>query len=387
LLTVPALLLLYQSVRLGTAARERRLAALRLAGATPREIRYLGAVEVGVPVTVGSVLGLGFYALLRATLGGDRTGEVGTAMYELRLVPTTVAPTWWQVCLVVVGVAASGVAVGLRASRRLTVTPLGVTRRRVPPPPRPWGLIPLGAVVLLLAGGAVGLPLSRLPFRDSRTFYVVAGIVVVGLAMLGIVSQASWVAYRVGRFVAARTASATILLAACRLVAEPRPAGRAAAAVGGIGLVAGGASAAGADLVSNGTVEPFYVVSLLIVGLALLAALLVVTGTLAVHSVESLLDRKRSIAALTALGTEDADLERAQRWEAGLVALPMVLVGTVLGNVLLSGFVVSSWVDLALATVTIAVMVALTCSAIAIGVRATRPWVRRAGDPANLRTE
>ena len=35
LLTLPALMLLNQAVRLGTAARERRLAALRLAGATP----------------------------------------------------------------------------------------------------------------------------------------------------------------------------------------------------------------------------------------------------------------------------------------------------------------------------------------------------------------
>jgi hypothetical protein len=49
LLAVPPLLLLYQAVRLGTAARERRLAGLRLAGATPGQVRRLGAIEVGIP--------------------------------------------------------------------------------------------------------------------------------------------------------------------------------------------------------------------------------------------------------------------------------------------------------------------------------------------------
>ena len=64
LVTVPALLL-HQAVRLGTAARERRLAALRLAGATPGQVRLLGALEVGIPSCAGGVLGLGVYALLR----------------------------------------------------------------------------------------------------------------------------------------------------------------------------------------------------------------------------------------------------------------------------------------------------------------------------------
>jgi len=59
LLTVPPLLLLlYQAVRLGTASRERRYAALRLAGATPLEVRRLGAVEVGVSALVGSAAGV-----------------------------------------------------------------------------------------------------------------------------------------------------------------------------------------------------------------------------------------------------------------------------------------------------------------------------------------
>lgn len=50
LLAVASCLLAYQALRLGTAARDRRLAAFRLAGATPRQVRGLGAVEAGWPV-------------------------------------------------------------------------------------------------------------------------------------------------------------------------------------------------------------------------------------------------------------------------------------------------------------------------------------------------
>jgi hypothetical protein len=59
LLTLPLLRLLYQAIRLGTSARERRLAALRRAGATPAEVRRIGAVEVGIPALAGAFGGRG----------------------------------------------------------------------------------------------------------------------------------------------------------------------------------------------------------------------------------------------------------------------------------------------------------------------------------------
>ena len=53
LICLVPLTLLQQAVRLGTASRERRLAGLRLAGATPRQVRTLAAVETGLPAAVG----------------------------------------------------------------------------------------------------------------------------------------------------------------------------------------------------------------------------------------------------------------------------------------------------------------------------------------------
>lgn len=378
LLTVPPLLLLYQAVRLGTAARERRLAGLRLAGATPAEVRRLGAFEVGVPALLGSLSGVGLYGVLRVFLGGrsylEPVGPLGIP--PVRLVPTTVAPTLWQVFLVVVGVAALGVVVGLRASRRVVVSPLGVSRRQLPPPPRPWGLV-------LIAAAAALAPFAASWERDTQLI----GIAIVGLAVIGIVTLAPWAAYRVGRYAEARAGSPAMLLAARRLVTEPRPVGRAAAAVGAIAMVSGGAAGIGADLVGSPDLDPFYLVSLALVGLALLAALLVVTGTLAVHSVESLLDRKRSIAALGALGAPAVELERAQRFEAALVAVPMALVGVLLGSSPMLFLVERTVTGAMIMLLNVVMTLALVWVAIFVAVRATRSWALRAGGPGNLRTE
>jgi hypothetical protein len=92
LLTVPPLLLLHQAVRLGTPARERRLAGLRLAGATPGDVSRIGAVEVGAPALVGGLAGMLLYRMLRAVLGGvdPRRHPRFDTDSVLHLVPTTV---------------------------------------------------------------------------------------------------------------------------------------------------------------------------------------------------------------------------------------------------------------------------------------------------------
>lgn len=383
LLTLPPLLLLYQAVRLGTAARDRRLAALRLAGATPGEVRRLGALEVGIPALVGSFAGVALFWLLRLVLGGNAMHDVAlqsdgyVSTTSLRLVPTSVSPQWWEALLVVIGTTVAGVTVGARASRGVVVTPLGVSRRQASAPPRPWGLLLLVAAVLVL-------PLA-LTVGSGDT---AAAIAVVGLAVLGVVSLAPWAAYRAGRFAESRTPSPAVLLAARRLVADPRPAGRAAAAVGAIALVSGGGAGIAADLVASENDDPFYYVSLALVAGALLVALLVVIGTLAVHSVESLLDRKRSVASLAALGMPLDELESAQRWEARLVAIPMATAGVLLGSTtlaVLSGTV--SPVALLVLLANVVITLGLVRLAIIAAVRMTRPWAIRAASAANLRTE
>lgn len=383
LLTLPPLLLLYQAVRLGTAARDRRLAALRLAGATPGEVRRLGALEVGIPTLAGSLAGIGLYWLLRLILGDNAMhdvafqsdGYVSTA--SLRLLPTSVAPQWWEALLVVIATTVVGVTVGARASRGVVVTPLGVSRRQTSAPPRPWGL-------LLLVAAVLAVPVSLTVASASSA----AAMAIIVLAVIGVVSLAPWAAYWAGRFVESRTDSPAVLLAARRLVADPRPAGRAAAAVGAIGLVSGGGAVIAADLVATGNDDSFYSVSLALVAGALLVALAVVIGTLAVHSVESLLDRKRSVASLAALGMPLAELESAQRWEARLVAMPMATAGILLGSMTIVALEVpASPLSLLILMADVVITLGLVWLAIIAAVRVTRPWAVRAAAPANLRTE
>jgi hypothetical protein len=383
LMVLPPLLLLHQAVRLGTAARDRRLAALRLAGATPGEVRRLGALEVGVPALAGSLGGIVLFWLLRLVLGSDANGYVGSAgegfvsSESLTLVPTSISPQWWDVCLVVIATTLTGVLVGAQASRGVIVTPLGVSRRQTSAPPRPWGLLLLLAAVLVAPFAFV-----------NESASAVVGILIVGLAVLGVVSLAPWSAYRAGRYAESRTGSAAVLLAARRLVADPRPAGRAAAAVGAIALVSGGGGGFAADLMTGENNDSFYYLSLALVWGALLVALLVAIGTLAVHSVESLLDRKRSVGSLAALGMPFDELESAQRWEARLVAMPMATAGVILGAapILLMGDQVSL-LGLLVLVADVAITLGLVWLAITAAVRVTRPWAVRAASPANLRTE
>jgi hypothetical protein len=410
LLVLPLLLMLNQVVRLGTAARERRLAALRLAGATPAEVRRIGAVEVGIPVTAGAVAGPLVFALLRVLFGGQTVNPAGgmhtvdltvttpvdvVATYSpsdpsLMLIPTSVTPAWWQIALVVAALAATGVATGALASRHLVASPLGVSRRVGRPAPRPWGLILVGTGLCALAAVA-----GRVFVFGAGQAAGTAGIL---LILLGAVALAPWVAFRSGQRAIRRTSDPATLIAAGHLVSDPRPAGRAAAAVGAIGLVSGVAAVMEGGVFFYSTfIDPFFVFSFALVGVALFFVLLVTVSTLAVHAAESLVDRRRVLAGLVAAGTPVAVLRDALRREAMLTSMPLSIGGVLLGVVTagsgaaMSGDstapVVVKWLALLFAGGQVIVTVALTWLAIRMAIRAVEPQLVLASAPANLRTE
>ena len=388
LICLAPLALLRQVVRLGTATREQRLAALRLAGATPAEVRRLGALEVGLPSLLGGLLGYLVFGVLRAVLGGARSQDLGYAVAEsevareLRLVPVTVHPAWWQVLLVALAVALIGVLAGATTSRSLLISPLGVSRRAPRPAPRPWAVLLMVLAVPLFAASMGSGSVSS----DLYAFGFVACLV------LGLLALAPWVAYRVGRVVAARSTTVPVLMAGRRLATDARPAGRAAAAVGAIAMVAGAGGALLADLPSTnsgagfGGVDPFYTVPIALGGIVLVAALLLVVFSMAVHGIESVLDHKRSIASLAVLGASTQELERAQRWEVGLVAIPMAAIGVLIGSgpgiLLFDGSARYAWIPLLVDSVT----VMLVWLAVQASTRLTRPSLVHAAGPANLRT-
>ncbi len=392
LLVVPVLLLLLQAVQLGSADRDRRLAALRLAGATSAQIRGLGAVEVGVPAAAGGVGGFGLYVVLRSLFGGttraDAIPDVSTwptVPGGLALVPVTVGPSWWHVLAVVVGVGLLGAVIGWRVTGSVLASPLTFTRRQHRTPPRPWGLVALAASVF-------GLPFA---LGSSGGF---PPLFMVGLCALGLMGAAPAVGYYAGRLLQHRARSAPALLAARRLVTEPRTAGRAAAAVGAIALVSSGLGGVASTLIAYSadsqdlTDFSYYVVAMVLVVVLLGVALLVVTAALAVQAVESLRYRSRSMAALRAGGMPYEVVERSQRWEAGLVALPMAVLGFGVGAAAM--YVVSPptrFRDLGIFLVveggTLLLSLALVLLAVLLTHRVLRPWSRRAVSTAGLRAD
>ncbi len=385
---IAPLALLRQVLRLGTAERERRLAGLRLAGATPADVRRLAGVEVGVPAAAGGLVGYPLFLMLRwllggepATIGATFTGPVAR---ELRLVPTTVEPSWWQVLLVVLLVGLAGAVVGATAGRGVVVSPLGVTRRGPVSAPRPWGL-----ALLLLAG-----PVFWLGTRGSSSTGggTLLGVVTVLLLVVGLLALAPWLAGKVGAAVASRTGRPHLLIAARRLQTDPRPAGRAAAAVGVIAMVAGFGGVLITELPSTygergfGNVEPMYTVPITLVGVVLLAALAMVVFSLAVHGAESVLDRRRAMASLAALGMAEADVARVQRWEVGLVVLPVAALGLLIGSVPFLLVTEMRGGHLWIPVTVDLVMLAGALLAVRAAVRLTGPWTRRAMAAEQLRT-
>jgi hypothetical protein len=132
----------------------------------------------------------------------------------------------------------------------------------------------------------------------------------------------------------------------------------------------------------------FFLTSYALVGVALILVLLVTASTLAVHAAESLIGRRRVLAALVAAGTPVSVLRDALRREAMLTSMPLSFGGVLIGA-LVSG-AVNPTVNLAallLVSGQVTVTVGLTWAAIRIAIRAVAPRLLLATAPANLRTE
>src|SRR5690606_3390993 len=115
LLLVPVVGFLGQCTRIGAVHRDRRLAGLRLAGATPGPVRRIAALEAG---------------LACALVAGVATAGAGAVLLWLchRRTHTGCA----AVGVVVFAVPVGGAVAGRLARRRVVASPLGRVRRVSP---------------------------------------------------------------------------------------------------------------------------------------------------------------------------------------------------------------------------------------------------------------
>jgi hypothetical protein len=340
LLTIPVLALAGQCARLGAPARDRRLAAIRLAGATPGQAVAISAGETGVASLLGTVVGLGGYLLGRWLLHRpDATGRLA--------LPTDVLPPAGAIAAVVLVLPLVAALAAVVLLRRVVVTPRGVVRRvRRTRAPRPWPavFIVFGLAVPPVFGWLVRN--DRLDFAPAwHGWLLTIFFGSVTLAALGVVLSAAWISYATGWVLHRFARSPAALLAARRLIADPWANSRTFAALLTCLVFAGGAawvraffrvlvamraeSHEGAGAVPSP--DDFYLRTVDLVDLAVLVALVIAVGGLLIALAEGIVARRRSYAALVATGVPRAALGGSIAWHALAPAVPAVVLALAVG--------------------------------------------------------
>ncbi|MES5821043.1 ABC transporter permease [Streptomyces sp. RG80] len=380
LLLVPVLGFLGQCARIGAVHRDRRLAGLRLAGASAGQVRRIAALETGLACLLGSLLAT--VASIVVLLGQWRE-------------PTWLA--WAGITVVALGVPVLGAAAGALALRRVVASPLGWVRRVRPRAGRgSWALFAGGVLlVAMVAMAALASTSSDMP-HNSPTFVngplIVAGaLLLVGVAAVGIVGATAGLT---GRWLARRAGTAATLIAAERLRDDPWAAARTHAAallvtVVGTGFV-GVRQTLLAELNSRNPDElaadmSYYTTGLNLVAAAIVATLVITLSGLAVGTAESLATRRRGLAAQTAAGVPQRVLGRALLLETALPLAPALLLGGAGGMVIGAGYgrLIGNVPDV---TPCAAVLVPFGIYACCLLAAATSlPLLRRSLNPAELR--
>ena len=207
----PVLILIGTATRLAAARREERFAALRLVGATPRDVGVIASVDSVVSALAGVILGIGMFLAARPLLAGAE-------LTDTRYFPAEVTPTAWGYLAMLVAVPAASAVASLLALRRVRVSPLGVSRRTAPPPPSAWRLLTLGIGLVLFVIGVL-----------ATTRRTIGGPAYPGLliVMIGLVVAGPWLTAAVARWCARVLNGASPLLATRRLEDNPKAAFRA----------------------------------------------------------------------------------------------------------------------------------------------------------------
>ncbi|MFI9324178.1 FtsX-like permease family protein [Kitasatospora aureofaciens] len=207
-LIFPVLIFIGTATRLSAATREQRYAAMRLVGATPGQVSVMSAVESTVAAVIGTAVGFGLYFALKPVVAEvPFTGD--------RFFASDLSLTLPQVAVTVLGVPAAAALAARFALRRVTISPLGVSRRVTPKPPSPWRLIPLVAGLAELGYFVGGKPATT---NGQSTAYLTGFV----LVMLGLMTAGPWLTMATAQAVARRTGRPASLIAMRRLSDDPR---------------------------------------------------------------------------------------------------------------------------------------------------------------------
>ncbi|MFD3489281.1 ABC transporter permease [Streptomyces sp. NPDC058690] len=371
LLLVPVLGFLGQCARIGAVHRDRRMAGLRLAGASPAQVRRISALESALACLAGSV---GGFAVFAAVLTGS--GH-------------TPPPSAWAAFVVVVLVVPVVAAlVSAVALRRIVASPLGWVRR-VRPERGHRTLLALLIPTVLIAAAAFLLVLQGSGL-DAASFPLLV-FAVVFLTGAGAVWAAGASAAFMGRRLTVRAKSPAVLIAAGRLRDDPWAAARTHAAlllVTVVGVAFVGvrevllAGLRGGDYSADDL--DFYTTGIDLAGAAVVVALVISLFGLAVGTAESLATRRRGLAAQAAAGVPHAVLARTLLLETALPLAPAVLLAGIGGMAVHLAYAALAAPGSVPSMLPLLVPVVVYAACL-LAAATSLPLLRRAAHPAELR--
>ena len=210
----PVLIFIATATRLSAARREERFAAMRLAGATRRQVSLLAATESTVAGILGVAAGFGIFFLLRIPVAG--IPFIGQPFF-----PAELSLSLPDILAVAIGVPVFAAVAARLALRRVHISPLGVARRATPKPPRAWRVVPLLAGLAELGFWTVHGHPASIP-GQIQAFVSSFALIIVGLFIAG-----PWLTMAAARAMARWTSRPGTLIAARRLADDPRAAFRA----------------------------------------------------------------------------------------------------------------------------------------------------------------
>ncbi|MDG4762765.1 ABC transporter permease [Solwaraspora sp. WMMD406] len=351
LLAIPVLALAGQCARLGAPARNSRLAAIRLAGGTPGQVRAIAATETGLAAGIGALVGLAAYLIGRELL--HRPDANG-----LLPLPTDVLPPVWALLAIVAGIPLLATVVAAAMLRQVTISPYGVHRRVRERRPGIWpGLLIVGGVVVSF----LIRPLVEWIHRQQLgiPLWVVAVLAFTGAlaTAIGVAGGTGWISYATGRLLLRAGRGPATLLAARRLLTDPWHGARTFAGLLVCILFGAGTAGYGAYMTTEfdaweqadrqlaeqagqpyyPTEYDFYLNAVTLVQLAVLLGLIVAAGGLAVAVAESVVSRRRAHAALVATGVPRSVLARSILIQALAPLVPASLLALASGVTMARG--------------------------------------------------
>lgn len=196
----PVIMLLIVAAQLGGVQREQRYAALRLGGATGRQIATISLFESAAAAAIGTIGGVVIGTALRPALSNF-------TLSDSRYFPEQLTLSWQQYLIIIAITFGAVIFANARGLRRLFTSPLGVARQsKKSPRPHFWRLFPL------LGGmGASTFLVYKAP-QSTNDRYLVAFLASIMVVMIGLVIASPYLTFLIAKLRSLRTRSTEVYI-------------------------------------------------------------------------------------------------------------------------------------------------------------------------------